>query len=214
MQTNYFLQTLQHLRHYEEVLLYNNLLQITEQERQEAALYLAEEYRNESVNYPFEAPAFSEPAALWAARTVYTAAQLMLYRAHAVAELNGLLPAYKGTVDAAAMLSADLLLRFLPPIIEQLKAWNPDDKLVEVLENQLKTWHYSGIAYLLPVQDLTMEAVVSHPCLYQLYIDRVIEYKRLPLANHPLLNRGIHASLGMFAAVYWNDFQQQAIEKK
>ena len=210
---NYFLQTLQHLRQHEEVLLYNNLLHATAQQQQEAAVYLAEEYQRESINYPFGAPAFNPPAALWAARTVYTASQLMLYREQGVAELEGLLPEYDKTIDAAAVLSADLLLRFLPSIISQLNALNPDDKLIRLLLFHLTRWHYSGVPWPLPVHDLRFEAVVCDKCLYQLYIDRVIENKRLPLAQHPLLTGGVHASLGMFAAVYWKEFQQQGDKK-
>lgn len=205
---NYFLQTLQHLRSSEEVLLYDNLLRVTEQQQQEAALYLAEEYRNEAIHHPFEAPPFDPAAALWAAQTVYTASQLMLHREHGETELDGLLPAYSEKRDAAAVLSADLLLRFLPSVISQLKVLDPDDRLIRVLERCLEVWHYSGIQYLLPVHDLSFDVVVSDKCLYQLYIDRIIQSKRLPLAKHPRLIGGIHASLGIFAAVYWKEFEQ------
>ncbi|MBE7173549.1 MAG: hypothetical protein INR73_23455 [Williamsia sp.] len=205
---NYFLHTIQHLRQQEEVLLFNNLLEVTVQQREEAAQYLAEAYQHESINYPFQVPVFDQAAALWAAQTVYTASQLVLYRKHGITELAQLLPAYSKAPGAAAMLSADLLLRFLPSLINQLKVYDPEDGLVEVLENHLKAWHYSGVNYSLPVHELSFDVVVSHPCLYQLYIDRVIEYRRLPLAEHPQLISGVRASLGMFAAVYWNEFQQ------
>ncbi len=207
---NYFLDTLRHLRMYEEVMLYNNLLHATEQQEQEALAYLKEAYQEESVTYPFQAPAFNGPAAIWAARLVYTAAQLLLHRKAQPAEIKELLPAFPHPITAAALLSADLSLRFLPSIIRQLKAMDPDDPLAPLLEDHLLRWHYSGVNYPLATDRLQLEEIVQDKCLLQLYLDRVIEHRNLALARHPLLIQGIHASLGMFAAVYWKDFAQQA----
>lgn len=41
---NYFLQTLKHLRRYEEVMLYANLLEVTNQEEAEVIDYLRNEF--------------------------------------------------------------------------------------------------------------------------------------------------------------------------
>jgi hypothetical protein len=210
-QTNYFLQTLQHLRHYEEVLLFTNLLRFTEDEQKEAVHYLMKEYGEESLNYPFRAPDFNADAAGWAARTLYLASQLLLYREHKEADLPLLFPAYEGEINAAAVLSADLVLRFLPDVILQLKAIDPEDGLIAVLENHLKTWHYSGISYPLPAAELDFEVLASSPSLFQLYIDRVILYKNISLAKHPALKGKVNASLGLYAAVFWDEFKQATI---
>lgn len=207
---NFFLDTLRHLRSYEEIVLYNDLLLLPEWQQQETLAYLKEEYQNESVAYPSEAPVFDGEAALWAARTVYTASQLVLYRKHNVADIPALLPAGVLTRTPAAILSADLLLRFLPSVILQLKALDPEDPLILLLEAHLVEWHYSGIPHPLPTGQLRFEDVLHDKCLCRLYIDRIIACKRLPLALHPLLVQYVNASLGMFAAVYWKDFAQQA----
>jgi hypothetical protein len=189
-------------------MLYGNILEVSETEDQEAIAYLAKEYENESLNYPFTAPRFDTQAALWAAKTVYVATQLMLYRENKESDLESLLPAYAPEMTPSAIVSADLLLRFLPDIIGHLKAIDPEDKLIEVLEKRLAAWHFSGVKYALPVNDLHFDVILSNPCLYQLYMDRVIENKSLPLARHPSLKEGVKASLGMYAGVYWNEFQQ------
>ena len=51
-QANYFLQTLEHLRNYEEVMLYANLLQVSPEQELEAMGFLHKEFENEKLNYP------------------------------------------------------------------------------------------------------------------------------------------------------------------
>jgi hypothetical protein len=206
---NYFLQTIEHLRHYEEVLLYGSLLQIPEEQEKEVATYLAREYGQESLHYPFTAPAFDPAAAAWAAKTVYIATQLLLYRENKEADLQALLPGYPAALTPGAVLSADLVLRFLPHAIHHLKAIDPEDGLVDVLETHLTSWHYSGIGYTLPHERLDFSVITAHPCLLQLYTDRVIEKKEQQLALHPALVQHIQASMGLHTQVYWSNFQPQ-----
>ena len=206
---NYFLQTLQHLRQQQEVLLFANLLLVSEEEQSEAISYVAGEYEEEAVNYPHISPPFNEAAALWAAKIFYTASQLLLYRENKGTDLPLLLPAYEGDVTAGAMLSADLVLRFLPDVILQLKAVDPDDALIAVLETHLKTWHYSGIRYPLAIESLAFSALQTSPCLQQLYTDRVIHYKNISLAKHDAVKPFVQASLGLYAPHWWSDFKTE-----
>ena len=169
---------------------------------------MEKEYENESLNYCFAVPKFEATAALWAAKTIYTATQLMLYRENKDSDIQVLLPAYDSEITPSVLLSADLVLRFLPDVISNLKAIDPEDKLIEILENHLLTFFYSGVNYSLPINELKIFSIPASPCLYQLYIDRIIEYKKIELAKHPLLVNGVKSSLGMYAGVYWKEFQQ------
>lgn len=212
--TNYFLQTLEHLRNYEEVMLYANLLEVSNEQELEAIEFLRKEFENEKLNYPSDKiESFDAGAALWAAKTIYTSAQLMLYRENKDTELELLMPSYPRPISASAQLSADLVLRFLPDIITHLKMINADDAVIKILEKHLVQWHFSGIKYSLNYEELDFSLVVAGRCLMQLYIDRVIEYKRISLAKHPALINGVKASLGIFADVYWNDFEQLLISE-
>src|ERR1044072_5338964 len=142
-QTNYFLQTLEHLRNYEEVMLYGNLLEITNEQAAEAVIYLQREFEHEKLTHQCKAiPVFDSKAALWAARTIYTSAQLMLYREHKEIELELLFAPYHLPMTASAQLSADLMLRFLPDIITHLKMISPEDALVPLLEKHITQWRY------------------------------------------------------------------------
>jgi MoxR-vWA-beta-propeller ternary system domain bpX4 len=209
MKNNFYLKMLQQLRQQEEIMLYGNMLKITAEEETEAGLFLSTEYEREALEYPFTVPDFDRQAALWGARTVYIAAQLMLYREHKAADLEWLLPPFAGQITAAAFVAADLSLRFLPPVLNHLKWIDPEDSLIPVLENHLHTWHYSGVAYPLEADKLNLDMLRSDRCLHQLYVNRVIQHKRLPLAHHPVLKDTILSNLGIFTDECWGDFKNE-----
>lgn len=50
--TNYFLKTIEHLRNYEEIILYGNILEITNEQEDETLKYLEKEYQYELADYP------------------------------------------------------------------------------------------------------------------------------------------------------------------
>lgn len=202
--TNLFLRMIINLRK-EEVMLYDNLLCIAPKEAEEVVYFLETEYQDERKSYPYKAPQFDAQAALWAAKTSYFAAQLILYRQNTPEELQQILPKYQGTISAAAILSADLTLRFIPNMIVQLKLLNPEDDLIHILEKQLITWHYSAVGHRLETDEIDFSTITTNPCLYQLYVDRVIERKVHYLAKEPKLQKGIIASLGWYKDIFWKD---------
>ena len=138
MITPYFLKMIRTLRQQEEIMLYGNILQVTDAEAREVVVFLEKEYEAEALNYPYSIPSFDDTAALWAAKTVYIAAQLILYRETKNEALPLILPDFTGDVTPAAILSCDLCLRFLPTMIVQLKAIDSEDELIQVLENLLQ----------------------------------------------------------------------------
>jgi hypothetical protein len=202
---------LQHLRYYEEVILYGNLLCISEEEEALAATWLHAEYKNETPEYPFEAPGFDSDAAVWAAKTLYIATQLLLYREHKDEDAERLLQPYTIEVTPAAVLSADLTLRFLPHVVTQLQQIDPEDRLIKILTTHLVTWHYSGITFPLPAAQLCFDVVGTNKCLQQLYVNRVIGCRNEALAGHPALEASVRASLGFFKNIFWNDLKQDPV---
>lgn len=194
-------------------MLFASQLHFSEEEQLDAVRYLAKEYEEEALNYPFKVPPFDEEAALWAAKIVYTASQLLLYRENKAHELTALLPAYFHPINASAILSADLTLRFLPDILLQLKAIDPEDPLIALLEGHLKTWHYSGICYPLAVEELDFTLLASSACLQQLYTDRIIFYKNQRLALHPEINSGVKATVGIYGPRFWRELPDNRIHE-
>lgn len=204
--TMYFLPMIKHLRMNEEVLLYQNLLVISEEEEEQLALFLKEELFKEAIEYPYTVPSFDKDAALWASKLVYYVAQLVIYREHKIDEFSALLVDYQGKMTPDAVISADLTLRFLPMMLVTLQQFDTTDSLIPLIEQLLTKWHYSGINYDLPLNNLDFSVIVNNPCLQQLYANRIVECERISLAKIPLWYAFIGANLGMFSSEFWNEF--------
>jgi len=207
MDTRLFFNMIQNLRQNEEIMLYGNILKFDELEVIEVIEFLRIEYEAESTDYPHVIPVFDDDAALWAAKTVYIAAQLILYREDEPANLTELLPDFEGEFNPASVLSIDLCLRFLPQMLAQLKLIDQEDKLIAILEEQLYLWHYSGVAYNLELNKLNMSAISSDPCLHQMYVNRIITNQHSALAQHPINRDLVLANLGMYKSEFWREFE-------
>ena len=203
---NLFLKMILNMRQ-EEIMLYDNLLTISKKDASEVAYFLELEYEEEAADYPFQAPSFDSKAALWSAQLVYFAAQLVLYRENQPQELPAFFPSFEGRRDAGTALSIDLSLRFLPHIITQLQHIDSEDPLIDLLEKQLFEWPYSAISY--PNTNLNHAIItqqLTNDCLRQLYANRVIQYKASGYLKNPILFQQIKASMGMYTATFWNNF--------
>ncbi len=204
---HHFLQMIKGLREREEILLFENSPVSEQGEESEVIDFLRDAYIQESLAWPHVIPEFSAAAALWAAQTVYSVAQLILYREDEREDLEKLLPDFEGEFNTSAMLSADLCLRFMPDALFQLKMIDPQDELIDLLEKKAHTWHYSHVRYPLETEGLSFDGIVSNPCMHQLYVDRIIENKTLRLAGHPACSDLVRASLGMHGEVFWKEFK-------
>ncbi|AWH86618.1 hypothetical protein HYN59_16540 [Flavobacterium album] len=202
-----FLETLYHLRTVEHIILYNRLAPIPYREEQDVIAFLEGEYEREATDYPFTAPPFSPNAALWAAKTVYGAAQLFLYREDKATELKSLLPPYSGGIDASAMLSADLCLRFLPSIKHALEKVDVNDPLITILNAYLKDFHYSAIGTDEGPSAANLAAAMDNDCLRQLYLDRITERKAAKWADEATIKSALLANMGDYKNDFWREFQ-------
>ncbi len=207
MKKQYFLQVVQALRVSEEIVLYGHRLEIPPKETEAVISFLENEYQKEILDYPYKVPRFDKEAALWAAKIIYIAAQLILYRKDEAADLVRLLPDYISTPSPSSIVSVDLCLRFLPQMILQLKLIDVEDPLIDVLEKKLSIWHYSGIRYDLNVEELDYTIINSNACLEQLYLNRIVHFKNKMLANLPIFKDKINANLGLYKKEFWSELE-------
>lgn len=207
MAKNYFLEMIRGLRKQEEIVLYGNILEITPSDAIETGFFLEQEYQQEALDYPHTPPAYHDEAALWAAKTLYVTSQLILYRKNEDSDLLAQLPDFQEEITPEMILSADLCLRFLPELLPYLKQINAEDPLVQIIEDKLVQWHYSGIGYNISPTLLHFEQIASDPCLQQLYTDRIISLKNLQLAKHAPCTSWVMSSLGIFAKEFWPELK-------
>jgi hypothetical protein len=202
---NYFLDSIRHLRRHEEMIIYDRFNPQGLAGEDAVSQFLREEYEQECIEYPGTCPVFETDAALWAARMVYIASQFLLYRDKGLPETREyLLPCPSGRTPGA-ILSADLCLRFLPSIMKKAKELSSEDWLVMILEEHLRTWHFSGVGYPLKVEGLDWDRILANDCVKQMYVDRVISRKVKTLAELPVLKREIMAALGAWSPHFWKE---------
>ena len=167
--------------------------------------WLGEYYAAEARGYPARAPAFDAAAAGWAARVLYRAGQLLVYRARAGDELSEYFPPYALPHSPGAALSADLCLRFLPALLHELRDIDPDDELLPLLEQTLRQWPYSGLLAEPPTEDPDPARSQTDDCLSRLYVDRIIATKHTARAVDPAWRPLVRAALGNHAVTFWSE---------
>lgn len=199
-----FLDTIYHLRTIEQIILTDKINIISKTEENETASFLETEYEREILEYPGNASKFNKEAALWGAKTIYIAAQLLLHREHTISDLNVLLPDFTGTQDASAVLSADLCLRFIPQILEEIKKIDPDDLVIPILEKHLYQFHYSAIGFKIEIEKIDFNIIASNDCLQQLYIDRIVQRKAIKYSESDFVKKQLEIGFGAYKKIFWS----------
>ncbi len=164
--------------------------------------FLKAEYAQESLQYPHELPGFDAQAALWAARVLYFSAQLFVYRENTEKDLSKLFVPYDSP-GAAAFLSTDLCLRFLPSLVTGLTAQDAADPLIPKLREMLPKFPYSTIGEDEDFAPAFSENGWSDSCYRQLYTERVIARRDAHQLQWPPVRDAVLEMLGDHAESYW-----------
>lgn len=127
------------------------------------------------LDFPGPAPEFDLPGAMWAATMLYRAAQCAVFRDVPEPTLRqGLsLTCPQTANDAARHYSVDLTFRFLPDLVNLARQASPDDPLLQELKSLANQWPLSSVG-MKGVEPGGIDAIVGHPGLLQLYVDRIL----------------------------------------
>ncbi|SFT60846.1 hypothetical protein SAMN05421857_2055 [Chryseobacterium formosense] len=208
MKTNSpLLDTLFLLRKEECITIFTDIQEISQKEEQDAADYFESEFEKERLEFLSDQINCDHKTAVWAAKVLYHSAQLYLIRENTAKDLNKLIPSFKGKRDVSAILSADLLLRFLPQIISVLQNADPEDTLIKMLENILRQFHYSGIGFDLDLENINWEEELKDKTYRKLYLERIVENKAYKLAEIPYINQLLIAEFGMYKEIFWKELK-------
>ncbi|WP_420574008.1 hypothetical protein [Kordia sp.] len=205
---NNILQTIHHLRTSGHFVLYTNQPKVSTNELNDVADFLEQEYENETLNYPYDAPKFDRNAAIWGAKTIYYAAQFLAHRLEEPKNLGKFFEAFTGEISPETQLSADLSLRFLPFIIKELESIDFDDWLVIILKKYLQNFQYSAIGhdFELEFNEEICVTLFQNNCFRTLFTDRVIEKKDLSLTAHKIIQENVAIHLGEHTGHLWRAF--------
>lgn len=204
-----FLDTIFLLRKNECITLFSDLQEISSKEESEAGDYFETEFEKERLEFLSDQIICNKETAVWAAKVLYHSAQLFLIRENTTKSIGQLIPLFKGRRDVSSILSADLSLRFLPQIILSLNAVDPEDELIQILEDILSVFHYSRIGYDTDFdpEKINWEEELQDKTYRKLYLERIVDKKDYKLAEIPLINKLLIAEFGIHKETFWRELK-------
>ena len=201
-----FFKTLYELRKAGNLTIFSKLKVVSKTDTKEVVDLLRAEFELESMEFPV-ALDYDAASALWAAKTLFYSAQLLLIREDTVKDLATFFPEINGKITLSAKLSADLSLRFLPEIYAQLNIADNKDPLLPVLERYLKQFHYSSIGSDIEPEVADWQAELADPVYRKLYLDRIVAKKDYKRAEIPYINQLLHAAFGLYKNQFWSSLK-------
>ena len=171
------------------------------------AAVLAKAYREDARSWPATPPPFRVEPARWGLEVLLAVAR----RWH-LSEGDGALPPpptppRHPSAAAGHHLSADLTLRYLPPLLQRISAVSPDDVLLAEAEPLLAAFPYTGLLSTKPTWP-TERTALADDAFRGAVVDRVIARDHLDLARHPDLLPHVRAALGAHGQTLWPRFHQ------
>ena len=189
-----------------QVTLGTQLLLAGDTPDQEAIELLKNLYLEEVLHVPFKAPAFDPEAAVWGAKYLFVTTQITVFRDITEEAVKARLLPYSGSIDAASIFSADLMLRYLPDLLQLAKGLAPDDVLVQCLQQTLLAWPFSSVGTGI-AGEIDIRPILSHTSLKYAYRNKIIRHQDKSRIHHPLVQELIREALGEYASTLWPDFQ-------
>jgi len=188
-----------------EVTVASHLTPFAEADVAAATARLRHHHAAEGPHVAHQAPAFEPAAASWAAAALYRAMQLTFLRDYDAVAVAAHLADWPTTVTPAASYSVDLTFRYLPALLAQARHLAPADALVSRLHGLARQWPLSFVGTA-PAPAEAPAALLAHPALRALYLDRVIAAQDRARATQPGVAEGVRAALGEYAGQLWSDF--------
>jgi len=157
-----------------------------------------------ALGFPGELPPVAMEAAGWAARQIYRATQLTVYRELDAVAMEGLLGGACPMVPPAARhWSVDLTFVFLPDLIRQARSASEHDPLVVRLMEWAAAWPLSSVG-VAGASPRNVQEIAAHAGLLQLYVDRILAKKDWTRLSDENVRAAVRRSLGAHVS-QWPD---------
>ncbi len=153
------------------------------------------EYRQDLFGTP---PPLSRRSAVCGMVALYQACRFLIYPQHDQQRVRQAFKIrWEKRCNASVHYSVDLTLRFLPDVVQRARRQAERSVLIDELLRLGGRWPLSsvGIEGVVPAD---VETLVAHPCLLQLYVDRIIARRDLARLNHPAVREAAERAWGMF----------------
>lgn len=148
-----------------------------------------------------EPPPLVLPAAVWAVTLMYQACQFLVHREVEPARIAATLAEpCPGSVSAAVCYSADIGLCVLPDVLTLARAASPSDPLVVALLELATRWPLSSVGASV-ANSGDISPFIEHPCLRNLYADRIIERSDATRLNDERAAEAVREALGGYPEI-------------
>ncbi|HYT95131.1 MAG TPA: hypothetical protein VEL76_40815 [Gemmataceae bacterium] len=141
-------------------------------QRPEVRAVLEEAYADYIIGVPGPPIAFAPDTAAAAAALTHYACWFLVSRAQPEGDLQKTLVLPVPSASPSDHLSADLTFRFLPQVHRRAKAFDPADRLTELLAVVLRQWPLTGVLSAVEEPPLAPLDFGDHPGLLLLYAER------------------------------------------
>jgi len=147
------------------------------------------------------APPLNTDAAVWASVQLYHLCQFFIIRDLPTEAMDAVFKvgaaAHPDRQDAAAIYSVDLVLRYLPDLQKLVRGLAEADPLLSVIDALCLRWPLSSVGMKVAEPDSgAVNAILDHPSLAQLYVDRILETSDVSRWNEPRVGIRVRAVLG------------------
>jgi len=178
-----------------------------ENDRQVSTRLLKAFYDEDILEMPLTPPDFSIEAALWGAEYFYNGLQMMMQRSVEDDMLSIYLKPFEGPYDASTIYSADLILRYLPDLLQTAKGLAPADSLLSYITQTGSQWPFSTASEELDHDEGRVDMILNHASLRIAYADRIIRSKNKKLAEREKIKEIITEALGDHVNIIWPEFK-------
>lgn len=190
----------------EKIIVPGVLKNFTAEDDSACIKLLQEYYENDKLEMAHRAPVFSAASALWAAKYLYYAVQLTVIRDAEETVIQNKLQELEIVQTPDIMYSVDLIFRYLPALFSLAKGLSPSDPLVKQLQETVSKWPLSAPGIDLE-QAINIGEISDDDFLWQVFIDRVIEFKNNKLIENQKVAEGVSIALGKYSKVFWPQFE-------
>jgi hypothetical protein len=149
------------------------------------------------LDLPGEPPPLAMTAARWAAASLFHACQFVAFRNAGEEMIAAAFVAPVPTAESAALnYSVDLTFRFLPDLMRLARSDAENDPLLGYLRQWAVDWPLSSVG-IPDVAPSSIEPIVNHRCLMNIYCDRIIARNDRSRRGDPRIEEAVAQALGV-----------------
>lgn len=155
-------------------------------------MYLLGIEQNYREHLGLELPTFRPDDALWSAKIFYQFARFYTYAELKNLDVSEFRPPESEPVEPETIYSVDIVLRFLPDLIQLFNSTEADQNTMRLMSELARIWPLSSVGCQ-EIESVDSQHVLNHPGLRIMYLDRIIARNDQTRMKDKLVKQALHA---------------------